>query len=198
MPNHYYRCQKLLSRVDGCESRKSHRADVVEPRVWEFVSGLLKDPERLRAGLQGMIERQRDGLREDPDQEAKAWAEKLADMDRKRARFQDMAAEGLIDFDELRTKLDALEETRDDARRELAALEDRRERLAEMERDCDTLMRRYVGMVPEALDALTSEERHRIYKLLKLMVNLGADGTLEVSGALGDVADVSKRETLST
>ena len=32
-PNHYYRCQKLLSRVDGCENRKSHRADVVEPRV---------------------------------------------------------------------------------------------------------------------------------------------------------------------
>ena len=196
-PNHYYRCQKLLSRVDGCENRKSHRADVVEPRVWEFVSGLLKDPERLRAGLQRMIERQRDGLREDPDQEAKAWAEKLTDMDRKRARFQDMAAESLIDFDELRTKLDALEETRDDARRKLAALEDRRERLAEMERDHDTLMRRYVGMVPEALDSLTSEKRHRIYELLKLTVNLRTVGTLEVSGALGDVADVCETKTLS-
>jgi chromosome segregation ATPase len=144
-----------------------------------------------------MIERQRDGLREDPDQEAKAWAEKLTDMDRKRARFQDMAAESLIDFDELRTKLDALEETRDDARRKLAALEDRRERLAEMERDYDTLMRRYVGMVPEALDSLTSEKRHRIYELLKLTVNLRTDGTLEVSGALGDVADVCETKTLS-
>jgi hypothetical protein len=53
---------------------------------------------------------ERDGLREDPDQEAKAWAENLADVDRKRARFQDMAAEGLIHFDELRAKLVALEE----------------------------------------------------------------------------------------
>jgi hypothetical protein len=88
------------------------------------------------------------------------------------------------------------EETRD-ARKELAALEDRRERLTEMERDRDTLMRRYVGMVPEALDTLTSEERHRIYKLLKLMVDLRTDGRLEVSGALGDVADVCGTETLS-
>jgi hypothetical protein len=196
-PNHYYRCQKLLSRVEGCENRRTHRADVVEPRVWEFISALLKDPERLRAGLQGMIERERDRLREDPDQEAKAWADELAATDRKRARFQDMAAGGLIDFDELRTKLEALEETRDAARRELAALENRRERLAEMERDRDTLMKRYVGMVPETLDALTPEERHRIYKLLKLKVNLLTDGTLKVSGALGDGAEVCETETVS-
>jgi hypothetical protein len=193
-PNHYYRCQKLLSRVEGCENRRTHRADVVEPRVWEFISALLKDPERLRAGLQGMIERERDRLREDPDQEAKAWADELAATDRKRARFQDMAAGGLIDFDELRTKLEALEETRDAARRELAALENRRERLAEMERDRDTLMKRYVGMVPETLDALTPEERHRIYKLLKLTVNLLTDGTLKVSGALGTVPRFVKRK----
>jgi hypothetical protein len=196
-PNHYYRCQKPLSRVEGCDRRRTHRADVVEPRVWEFVSGLLKDPDRLRAGLQGMIERERDGLREDPDQEAKAWADKLAAVDRKRARFQDVAAEGLLDFEELRTKLEALEETRDAARRELAALGDRRERLVEMERNRDTLMKRYVGMVPETLDALTPEERHRIYKLLKLTVSLLPDGTLEVSGALGDIAEVCETGTLS-
>jgi septal ring factor EnvC (AmiA/AmiB activator) len=144
-----------------------------------------------------MIERERDGLREDPDQEAKAWADKLAAVDRKRARFQYMAAEGLLDFEELRTKLEALEETRDAARRELAALGDRRERLVEMERNRDTLMKRYVGMVPETLDALTPEERHRIYKLLKLTVSLLPDGTLEVSGALGDIAEVCETGTLS-
>jgi hypothetical protein len=196
-PNHYYRCQKLLSRVDGCENRKSHRADVVEPRVWEFVSGLLKDPERLRAGLQEMIERKRDGLMGDPNREVRAWAEKLADTDRKRARFQDMAAEGLIDFDELRAKLITLEETRDTAQRELSALETRREPLAKLERDRDTLMECYVGMVPEALEALVPDERHRVYKLLKLRVNLSTDRTLEISGALGDVAEVCETETIS-
>jgi hypothetical protein len=196
-PNHYYRCQKQLSRVEGCENCKTHRADVVEPRVWEFVSSLLKDPERLHAGLQDMSKRERDGLRGNPDREAKAWAEKLADTNQKRTRFQDMAAEGLIDFDELRAKLIALEETRDTAHRELAALKARREQLAELERDRDTLKERYAGMVPKALDSLVPEERRRIYKLLKLRVNLSIDRGLEVSEALGDVGEICETETLS-
>jgi site-specific DNA recombinase len=156
-PNHYYRCQKPLSRVEGCENRKTHRADVLEPRVWEFVSGLLIDPERLRTGLEEMIKRESDGLPDNADREAKARMDRLAEVDHKRARFQDMAAEGLIDFDELRAKLVALEETRDTTRKELAALEARRDQLAELERDRDTLMERYAGMVPDALDALVPE-----------------------------------------
>ena len=108
-----------------------------------------------------------------------------------------MAAEGLIDFDELRAKLVALEESRDTARRGLARLEARREQLAELERDRDTLIERYAGMVPEALDALVPEKRHRVYNLLKLRVNLSTDRAQEVSGALGDVADVCETETLS-
>ena len=144
-----------------------------------------------------MIEREREGLRGDPDRAAKAWAEKLADTNQKRTRFQDMAAEGLIDFDELRAKLIALEETHDTAHRELAALEARREQLAELERDRDTLIERYAGMVPEALDALVPEKRHRVYNLLKLKVNLSTDRGLEVSEALGDVGEICETETLS-
>jgi hypothetical protein len=52
-------------------------------------------------------------------------------------------------------------------------------------------------MMPEALDALVPEERHRVYKLLKLRVNLSPDRALEVSGALADVDEVCEMETLS-
>ena len=38
----------------------------------------------------------------DPEREAKAWLEKLAEVDRKRARYQEMAVEELITLDELR------------------------------------------------------------------------------------------------
>jgi hypothetical protein len=41
----------------------------------------------------------------DPEREAKAWAEKLITANRKRSRYQDMASERLITFDELREKL---------------------------------------------------------------------------------------------
>jgi hypothetical protein len=39
---------------------------------------------------------------------------------RKRARYQEMATEGLIDFEELRPRLAALEDTREAAEEELA------------------------------------------------------------------------------
>lgn len=57
-------------------------------------------------------------------------AEEIAEVDQTRSRFQDMAAEGLITFEELRAKLAELEELRQSARRELGALSERRERLA--------------------------------------------------------------------
>lgn len=78
-----------------------------------------------------------------------------------------MAAKGLIDFYELRIKLAALEETREQARRELEALEGRRERLAELELDRDTLLERYAGLVPRPLDTLDAEQRHQLYKMYK-------------------------------
>jgi hypothetical protein len=49
-------------------------------------------------------------------------------------------------------------------------------------------------MVPEALDALEPEERHQVYKMLKLRVAVGTDGSIEVKGTLGDGLDVCNLE----
>jgi site-specific DNA recombinase len=194
--NHYYRCTKLNNGGGDCLNRKVHRAERLEPLVWAFVSGLLKDPERLREGLERMMEEEKTGTRGDPERETNAWLEKLAEAERKRSGFQDMAAEGLITLDELRAKLAVLEEDREFARRELEALEGRRARLLELERDKDELLAHYASMVPEALDDLAPEERHRVYKLLKLRVGLQPDGILEVSGVLGEAPSDCKTDTL--
>ncbi len=91
-----------------------------------LVSDAMKDPEQLRADLDSMIEQHRSvGRRGDPEREATAWLEKIADVDRKRSAYQDQQAEGLISIDELRSKLAGLEETRKTALRELEALRDR-------------------------------------------------------------------------
>jgi hypothetical protein len=154
--------------------------------VWAFVSGLLRDPHRLREGLDGMIERERAGMHGDPAQEQKMWLEKLAEAERKRSGFQDMAAEGLITFDELRAKLAALDETRTTAERELAALRGRQEIIEQLERDRDTLLEHYAKMVPEALEKLSAEERHQVYKMLRLEVYIHPDGDLEIRGVLSE------------
>lgn len=50
------------SRREGnlsCANRKTHRAERIEPAVWDLASALLTDPERLRAGLDEITERER-------------------------------------------------------------------------------------------------------------------------------------------
>jgi chromosome segregation ATPase len=166
-------------------------------QVWEVISSIFGDQRRLRADLERMIELEHEGLRGDPDREAKAWLEKLAEIDHKRSSFQDMAAEGLITFDELRAKLADLYETRATARHELEGLERRREHLESLERVKETLLETYAALAPEALNSLTSEQRHHLYKILKLRVKINLDGSLEVGGMLMDHALVSQMEELS-
>jgi hypothetical protein len=44
-------------------------------------------------------------------------------------------------------------------------------------------------MAPEALDSLTPEERHELYKMLRLKARVLVDGTAEIGGALGGEQD---------
>ena len=194
----YYRCIKHRREGDeACVNGKSYRAEGLERSVWEFISGLLKDPERIREGPEALIKEERVGMLGDPQRQAKAWLKRLSEVNSKRSRFQDMAAEGLITFDELRSKLEEAEQTRERAQAELEALNRRREKIEELERDKDAVMESYAGMVPEELDDLTSEERHQIYKMLRLQVSVGPDMPPEVSGAFGRDLDFCELESSS-
>ncbi len=194
----YYRCCTRRDKGKGaCSQSKGVRAEVVEEMVWGFVSGLLKDPEQLRDDLDAMIELERDSASSNPERETKTWLDQLAKVDRKRSGFQDMAAEGLITLDELRTKLAALDEIRTTAERELEALKSRQEHLSSLEQDKEALLETYAALTPEALGSLTSEERHRLYKMLRLRVVLRVDGTLEISGTFVEDLKISELEAIS-
>jgi hypothetical protein len=65
-----------------------------------------------------------------------------------------------------------------------------------MERDRETVMEHYAGTVPEALDDLSPEERHKIYKMLRLEVLACPDKSLEVSGAILARAEGNERGEL--
>jgi hypothetical protein len=115
---YYYRCPKRQVEGPGaCSHKKNYRAGEIEGTVWRAVSDLMKEPEQLWADLQRMIERERRSMRSDPQKEAETWSEKLSETDRKRSSFQDMAAEGLITFEELRAKLVELGDIRETQRR---------------------------------------------------------------------------------
>jgi hypothetical protein len=113
----------------------------------------------------------------------RASAEKVAECDRKRSAYQDQQAAGLMTLEELGSKLRELDSTRRTAERELATLRGRRQCVEELEQDRDALLESMAGMLPEALDALTGEEKNRIYRMLRLEVTPSTEG-YEVSGAL--------------
>jgi hypothetical protein len=83
-----------------CINGKHHRAAEAEAAVWNVVSGLLKDPERLRTGLDEMIEQERTGMRGNPDQEAASWLEKISEVEQERRGYLRFAAKGHMGDDE--------------------------------------------------------------------------------------------------
>jgi site-specific DNA recombinase len=181
----YYSCaSRREGKLSSCANRKTHRAERIEPAVWNLVSVLLTEPERLRVGLDAMVEQERSEVRGDPEREARVWLERLAEADRMRAGYQELAAKGLMTIEELSARLEELEATRRTAADELEAIQRRAERLAGLEQDRDALMEFYAGAVPEDLERLGPEERRRVYGRLGLELWARSDGTLEARGVL--------------
>ena len=169
---------------------------MIEPRVWGFVSDLLRDPEKIRAGLDAMIEEDCDSLQGNPERETKAWLSKIAEADRMRTGYQEMTAQGLMSFEELGTKLQELEEIRRMGERHIEDLSRRKKKIEELKRDRATLLESYAGMVPEALDGLSPEERHRVYRMMRLRVEIAPDGGINISGTLTETPGILGLETV--
>ncbi len=183
-PYHYYTCHKRRERArkDPCRE-PSLRAEKVEPLIWEFVSGMLGDPERIRAGMDRLIERERGTRRGDADEEKKTWAKQIAEAVRLRGAYQEQQAAGLMTLEELGVKLAEVEDVHRRDQAELAALGEGEKRVAELERDREALLRGWSERVLEALESLSGAECNRVYRLLRLGVQV-CEGGFEVSGAL--------------
>ena len=102
----------------------------------------------------------------------------------------------MLSLEDLKARLAEIEELEDTARRELRNLKGGQERIAELERDRDTLLEDYVGRAPEALDSLASEQRHQVYKMLRLKVLANEDGSAALEADALPALTYSNRETL--
>jgi hypothetical protein len=76
---HYYTCRSRYSTGQSrdCSNRKYLRVEQIEEQVWEFVRGVLRNPERIRAEIDGLIEEERTEAGRDPERDAKFWSWKL-------------------------------------------------------------------------------------------------------------------------
>jgi len=184
-PYHYYICSRRVELRGMCScTQKAIRALDAEEAIWGFVSRLLKDPERIRLGMERLIDEERSAAnRGDPQSTAKAWADKAAECVRLRAAYQDQQAAGLMTLEELGKKLSELDEIRRQAEKEHSALQDYQERVEQLEEDRDSLLEAMSDTVPDALDGLTGEERNKVYRMLRLEVTPTPEG-YSVTGAL--------------
>ncbi|HET7480363.1 MAG TPA: recombinase family protein [Rubrobacteraceae bacterium] len=180
---HYYVCRRRSAarKAYGCTQR-CIRAEPAEAEIWSFVSGLLSDPKRIRLGMEKLIEQERSAGRGDPKREAKVWANQVAECARLRTAYQDQQAAGYMTLEELGERLRELEDTRRTAEAELESLEARRQREEGLEADRDALLEYMAASVPEGLDALTGEERNKVYRMLRLEITPKPEG-YEVRGA---------------
>nr|MBA3951363.1 recombinase zinc beta ribbon domain-containing protein [Rubrobacter sp.] len=178
--DHYYRCLGHHQRRI-CPNNRHYRAEELEARVAGGVWLLFRDPEKVLAHIDERIERE--ALR-DPAEEAKVWEERIAGLDRKISRAQDLAIEGLVSKEQLRQKVEALGAKREQAKQELGALEDRRGRLEQLERDRRAMLSLYAQGLMGAFDHFPAEDRHGVYKKLKLRALAHQDGMLELAGSL--------------
>jgi len=116
------------------------RADKLEPAVWELVSGLLKDPKKLAAGMDRLIEQEAAWRADGPDRESEILLGKVSECARLRAAYQEQQAAGLMTMDELAAKIEELEHTKALAQAELANLSERRRRVEELVRDKEAVL----------------------------------------------------------
>jgi Recombinase zinc beta ribbon domain len=169
---YYYTClqRRSLGKMCSC-TQKTLQATEVEPAVWAFVSGLLKDCENIRAGMEALIEQERTTGSHDPAGEAEVWRQKIAECSHLRRAYQDQQAAGLMTVEELRERLEELENTRKLAQAELEALAEHEECIKELEKDRDALLQSMPEMAPSALEGLRGKEKNRLYRMLQLEVN---------------------------
>src|SRR5918998_5648547 len=148
---HYYSCRSRYNTGPNrdCGNTKHLRAEQIEEQVWRFVRGLLRDPERIRAGLDRLIEEERTDAGRDPRRDAEFWSRKITEVEVERRGYHRLAAKGHMTDEELAAALSELDETRGGAERELGAAQTRGEALQRLEHDRDALIESHAGRVSE-------------------------------------------------
>jgi vacuolar-type H+-ATPase subunit I/STV1 len=167
--------------------------------VWEAVKGVLLDPDRLERGLNAYLESEKEKDGGDAEKEARVFTDRIAEVDRKRSAYQDLVADGLMEREELRAKLDALSHQKA-AEEGLNALEERRRRVRELQLSREKILARYRDAVPEALEEAGGKQRRAVYNTLGLTVwaaKTNGDPIRIVFSALGG-EEVCHRDRTST
>jgi hypothetical protein len=183
----YYRCGKRyrLGKY-ACSQGKNFRAEETEALVWQFVSGILKDPTELRRGINKMLDEMKTLASRGPGDDEENWLKKLAELESQEERLLDPFLEGKLEVSRYESRVSQFKQSRKTIEEELGRIRDRTAHIKRLEHDRDALLSYYSQLAVERLDELEPEERNRIYRMLGLTVLAYEDNKLEAKWAFDE------------
>ena len=172
----YYCCQKRRKwGRAACPDGPSLRADRAEREVVGWAEDLLEDPDAISRRMDEAIDRERAGVR-DPAATERALAKRVAELDAKRERLLDLAADGILGKADLTARLSGVDAERRGFERELARVSGAAERVGEMERQKRLLVEAFGTGLKLGITWMPPELRREVYEALGLRVTVSADG----------------------
>ena len=123
------------------------------------------------------------------------WTEALQNTEIKTERLLDLYLDGGLERTLYEEKMETLRAEERIAREEVERLKARRQMIEAAQHRMEALIDGYAETIPEDLDALTPEERHEIYRMLRLGVRLDNTGAVEIEGV---VSVPEKREHVNS
>lgn len=193
----YYRCATYRKRgrgEGGCSMSRNYRADKMEAKIWEVVRGMMLDPASVEEALaRGRRERKK-RTRKAPDR-LPAVMKALAERERRRDGFLELAADGLMPKPELVAKLGPLDAEISALRGEADAIAGAARREASDEAGARAALGEMGRLPAELLDEMTPDERRGVYAALQLRVWAKADGSFRLTWLAGaDLAETAWEE----
>ncbi len=150
----------------------------------------------MRAGLEKMVESERELTAGAPAEQIARWSDQIDRVRIKRSRYQDQEAEGLMTREELRVKLAKLDENVTLAQAEIDKLRCHEERILAIEKSGEELLERYSELIPAEIENLSPAERRHIYQLLRVEVSVPKGGEIKIKlPFLPDEEGICREET---
>ncbi len=170
----YYRCDRYRKKsrdpaVGGCDNSRNLGAEKIEARVWRAVRQVLLSPEKLDAALRGVVKASK--RKADPQRLAKL-SRRLSELQARRDGYLELAADGIMERDELASKLSGVDAEIGALREEADSLALQADRERASKEDARLVLSRLKVHAPEILDALDPAGRRAMYKALDLRVEV--------------------------
>ena len=192
VPLRYYSCTESVHRL-RCREKPTIKAECLERRVWDEVTGVLQEPRVIIAGIDALGER--DG--ESPAEEQARVERDLREVQREEERLVRLYVAGKITEEMLDLQRKFITEQMEHLRakvedcRTRGATEVSRERMAES-------VQAWAERIGSGLDALSAEEQRGVLRDVVDEITVDGDNNLVITIAIpleGDEQQIASQES---